>query len=302
MTRHINGHITLQEQRKAQFDEDLTRLYLHQGGIEKALTLSQLANMEQNRNQTNLIGLAMFYAIMSGAQTTHRTDSHQSDSVAQRYTAGVNAEAYAKTKSTVRGFLDRFADMHIDGLERRLTDFINVASDLSMQGVPYVGPPRHTSADILMACKEIVENNAVRIKLDNSLHSRVDMQLILFQEAARRLEGMEADGGSADAVARGSVFTASAKLIRNLHKIMWQWKWKYTFNTKQPQDYPPPSTRPLSKMDSFELSPSGIAPSFAFNADEPFMDGFFTDWDNWPHLGTADLSDLFTYDFDTANL
>ena len=59
--------------------------------------------------------------------------------------------------SSVHAFLDRFGDQHMDRLQRRLSDFINVASELRFHGVIYVGPPRHTNANILMACKEMVE-------------------------------------------------------------------------------------------------------------------------------------------------
>lgn len=32
------------------------------------------------------------------------------------------------------------------------------------------------------------------------------------------------------------------------------------------------------------------------------MNGFSTDWDTWPHLGPADIADLFNYNFDVGNL
>ena len=143
-----------------------------------------------------------------------------------REVAGKDWNDDLSRQSGVRSFLELFGDPHIEALEKRLTDFINVATDLRLHGIPFVGPSSETAEDVMMACKMIVENNAVRIKIDGRLSLRVDVQLILFQEAARRLEAMEASGDSPDAVARGSVFAASARLIRSLHKILWQWNRK----------------------------------------------------------------------------
>ena len=306
LAAHIEAHTRLKEQRKQHFDEGLSRFFLSQGRTEEALSLSQLANTEPNQGLTNVIGLAMFYAIMAGAHNMQGMTKSKHNSMAELsryYTERVN-EAASSTieQSPSYAFLDRFGDMHMDGLERRLTDFINVASDLYLDGIRYIGPPRHTTSNVLMACKEIVENNAVRIRIDGSLHSRIDMQLILFQEAARRLEAMEADGGSADAVARGSVFTASGKLVRNLHRIMWQWKRSYAMQTKQPPGQQPVSNDNLVSSNILGILPSNAGPGFGFNPDDPLADGFFTDWDNWPQLGPTDLSNIFTYDFDIGNI
>lgn len=204
---HIENYKVLQHNRKKHFDEGVTALYVSQGQTDEALALSQIITAESGNGLTNVTGLVMFYAIISGARTANSGTKHEHTSLAElskRYNERINAEAANRDNSTVFAFLNLYGDQHMDGLERRLTEFINISSDVRLQGVPYVGPPRQTAADILMACKEMVENNAVRIKKDNALHSRTDMQLILLQEAARRLEAMEADGGSADAVARGS--------------------------------------------------------------------------------------------------
>ena len=293
---HVEAYRNLQIRRKKHFDESVTALYLNQGQTEEALALSQIVASEQGAGHTNLTGLVMFYAIISGARTASAGGKRENTSLAELskyYNERVNAEAADKDNSAVFAFLNLFGDQHMDGLERRLTEFINIASDIRVRGVPYVGPPRHTAADILMTCKEIVENNAVRIKKDNALHSRTDMQLILLQEAARRLEKMEADGGSADAVARGSVFTASAKLVRNLHRIMWQWKRDYTIK--------PPNQKATIKESTYMPVPHNLVPDMA-SLDDPFASGFFTNWDNWPQLGPTELSNLFTYDFDVGNI
>lgn len=293
---HVENYKVVQHQRKQRFDEGLNALFISQGETEEALAMSQIFAAESGNGLTNLTGLVMFYSIISGARTGLAGAKHEHTSLAElskRYNERVNAEAANRDNSTVFAFLNLYGDQHMDGLERRLTEFINISSDLRLHGVPFVGPPRHTAADILMACKEIVENNAVRIKKDNALHSRTDMQLILLQEAARRLEAMEADGGSADAVARGSVFTAAAKLIRNLHRIMWQWKREYTI--KQPGQ---PSQGPVFSANTLTPLIPSLAPEVSF--DDPFANGYFNNWENWPQLGPTELTNLFTYDFDVG--
>ena len=295
---HIDVYKALQVTRKKHFDEGLNVFYLSQGQSEEALALSQIVASEQGSGQTNVIGLVMFYVIMNGARKAGGKAKRENTSLAELskfYNERINAEAADRDNSTVFAFLNLFGDQHMDGLERRLTEFINISSDVRLNGVPFVGPPRHTAADILLACKEVVENNAVRIKKDNALHSRTDMQLILLQEAARRLEAMESDGGSSDAVARGSVFTASAKLVRNLHRVMWQWKREYTI--KQPGL---PSQNPIMNEPSMLTPLTHLGPELNF--DDPFANDLFNHWENWPQLGPTELSNLFTYDFDVGNL
>ena len=298
LQEHVEAYKHLQLMRKRSFDEGLTTLYVDQGQTEEALALSQIFALESGSGQTNVTGLVMFYAIISGARTATGV-KHEHTSLAELskyYNESINAQAANRDNSTVFAFLNLYGDQHMDGLERRLTEFINISSDVRLHGVPFVGPPRHTAADILMACKEIVENNAVRIKKDNALHSRTDMQLILLQEAARRLEAMEVDGGSADAVATGSVFTAAAKLIRNLHRIMWQWKREYTI--KQPNQH---GQGPVfDGATTLTPLPQILAPDVSF--DDIFANGHFNNWENWPQLGPTELTNLFTYDFDVGNI
>ncbi|KAH7057100.1 hypothetical protein B0J12DRAFT_653428 [Macrophomina phaseolina] len=71
----------------------------------------------------------------------------------------------------------------------------------------YGGPVRQLAAEMLFRCKDVVENTAARLKGWGALHEHVDTQLVLFQECAGRLEGME-------------VGAASARLTGSLHQII----------------------------------------------------------------------------------
>lgn len=217
--------------------------------------------------------------------------------LSKHYTERINQEAtknVLQEKTEAGMFLEQYGDLHLDALEKRLSDFISAASDVSLRGVRFVGPSRHTSSNVLLACKEILENNAARIKLDGGLHSRVDMQLILMENAARRLESMEADGGSPEAVASGSVLTVCAKLIRSLYRVMWEWKRNYAVQkTQLCADQQQAAEAPFADA----AAPSW--PPFPAPSEDYLTSDFFTDWDAWPPLGPADMSSLFTFDIDT---
>lgn len=109
---------------------------------------------------------------------------------------------------------------------------------------------------------------------------------------------MEVDGGSAEAIARGSMFTAAAKLIRSLHRILSQWKRSQLI--KQPAvsasassavrvQVPTPAGSDSTHLPTSEtfMEPSGL-----------FPDDFFADWDNWPQLNAAELAYSFPFDYD----
>ena len=292
----VNEHAVLREQRKKYFVQGLSQLFYSHGRTEEALALSQLSDMELNQGRTNVIGLALFFAIVSGGKTSGKSkDGHnRMVHLSKYYTEALNREISNTDGSDVLDFLSQFGDAHIEGLERRLTDFINAASDVQLNDISFVGPPRHTTSNILLACKEIAENNAVRIRLDGELHCRVDMQLILFQEAARKLEAMEADGTTQEAVASGSIFAASAKLIRSLHRIMSQWKRNYISKQQVPQDLQSLESSDRNTPASYN-TPLPTYPS-VFDTSALSAEHFFNDWENWPQLDATELSGMFTYD------
>lgn len=305
LASHIHSLNESQQRRRADLERHLQSYYGNQAR-EKSLALSQLHVMDQGVAQADAIGLACFLAVMSTSLAA--TAGGPTFDLNKYYTECINAEVAGKDwsdnlsrQSGVRSFLKLFGDPHIEALEKRLTDFINVATDLRLHGIPFVGPSSETAEDVMMACKMIVENNAVRIKIDGKLSIRIDVHLILFQEAARRLEAMEAGGDSPDAVARGSVFAASAKLIRSLHKILWTWKRSYQ---KETPDMTARSAeinlQPEVGVSQQETFTQMYAPTVG--TDDYFADGIFTDWTNWPQLDAAELTNMFNYDFDPNNI
>ena len=305
LSEHIAAHVEMRIQRRKVFDDGLTRFFFSQGRTEEGLALSQLISIEQGQGYSSVIGLAMFYAVMAGSHSMHpngKMKGHPLAQISQFWSERISQEANQVERSETGMFLEQYGDMHIEALERRLTDFINASTDVSLNGIPFVGPARHTSANILLACKEILENNAVRIKFDGTLYERVDMQLILFENAARHLEGMEADGGSPEAVARGSVFTACAKLIRSLYRIMWQWKRSYALGPTKLKGQQPASRTTSSVYTGADGQAQNPFPLFNMGLDDFSTEGLFSDWDNWPQFVGADMSSMFTFDSDTNNV
>lgn len=321
LSAHIEAHSSLRSRRRKSFDEGLTRFFFKENRTQEGLALSQLIEIEQGQGFSNIIGLAIFYTVISGSSTAGIANKHHATALGQYYTESINHQvnlALRQERSDTGDFMEKYGDRHITALEKRLTDFIHASTDVTLNGIPFVGPPRRTSTNILLVCKEILENNAVRIKLDGALHSRVSMQLILFENAARCLENMEADGGSPDAVARGSVFTACAKLIRSLHRIMWQWKRNYAAG-----GHPKHACRPYATCDATCPQPTtsegGSSADMCMNGLNgyalnpwPQVDmgiggqgeagGIFSDWDLWPQLGLTEMSSLFPFDIDAGNL
>jgi hypothetical protein len=72
---------------------------------------------------------------------------------------------------------------------------------------------------------------------------------------------------------------------------MWQWKRDYTIK--------PPNQQATIKESTYMPMPHNLVPDVV-SFDDPFVSGFFTNWDNWPQLGPTELSNLFTYDFDVG--
>jgi len=301
LSSHIQAHVELRIQRRKDYDHGLLRFFFDQGRTEEGLALSQLITTEQGQGYSSVIGLAMFYAIMQGSQPFEGNSldggQHPMAQLSKFWTERVNHEAAIVAldgRTEASDFLEQYGEMHIEALEKRLTDFINAATDVSLQGVPFIGPPRHTSTNVLMACKEILENNAVRIKIDGYLHPRVDIQLILFENAARRLESMEADGGTPEAVAHGSVLTACAKLIRSLYRIMGQWKRSYAIEKASLQK----QQQGCSNTQVANPPAGSMWPPFGPGIDDFLTDGLFTDWDAWAQFAPVDMSSL---PFDAQN-
>lgn len=118
--------------------------------------------------------------------------------------------------------------------------------------------------------------------------------MILFHECARRLENMSSSAGTEEATGQGCILTATAKLIRSLHRILQGFKRSLLSGhrrstSESTKANPAPGTEP-SEADrrTLENTTSGSS-----GWDSLLHDDVFADWDNWPQFDAFDFTDLF---------
>lgn len=183
-------------------------------------------------------------------------------------------------------FLTRFGGANFINFEHILQSFVDVARDLSMDGVPFFPPPRSAALDILSWCRQIVENNAARKRGGIGLSPTVKRQLELFESCAQRLEAMGASstGNIKDAFANGCLFAASARLIRCLHDIVVRWK----------SAEPAAADVSAAVSTQSDVSEAMYTPASFDSASYLDFDALWKEWENWPQAEGMDFS------FDTA--
>ena len=136
--------------------------------------------------------------------------------------------------------------------------------------------------------------------LIGGINERIDVEMILFLEVARKLEAMSATAGTQEAMSKGCVLTATAKLVRSLHHILQGFKKTVVLNQR----------RSVSESSKQSVTPSSGSGGLENRLDEPAMaasgwdsiasDDLFTDWNNWPQFDAFDFSDLFGDAFNFA--
>ncbi|KAK3645683.1 hypothetical protein LTR56_003716 [Elasticomyces elasticus] len=295
----VHAHQAFSATQKARMDS----LIIQNFPAAEAMVVLQIAEMRRNILQTYLVGQALFFAIMAGVLDATKHASVQPDqalSIGDSIIAQLMAHQEGDPARTAhRRFMEQFGPSRVNDLEKILTDFITAADTLVLDGVQYVGQTRHTVGNILYTCKELVETNAAKLKGWGFLDERVDTQMILFVECARRLEGMSYEAGSEGAMARGCLFTATAKLVRSLHRILQGFKRALVLRGWQQQSLEGSEReRESSGVPSSEAGvvSEGVDVGGAAEGHDGNVEDQFADWDIWPHFNPFDpndFSDLF---------
>lgn len=129
------------------------------------------------------------------------------------------------TNLSIPVFLARFAPTRPADLCHQLKNYLK-ATTLTLNGFSWQGPSRETACCVLYLCKLLTEENAARMKGWQWLCEDVDTQLLLYEDAARMLTKMdiEVQEGEPTSLEQGSIYAASAKLIRSLATIVGKWK------------------------------------------------------------------------------
>ena len=285
---------------------------------ERMTAIIQSAELARHINLLNVTGSTLFFAVMHGAHAASnqkgiRLDQaiEVSENIIKQLTLHSEDDPH---RPPPRKFLETYGRDRADQLEKALSTFINMSSSLTLAGVPYVNTSRNTVAQLLAVCKDIVESNAARLKGWNGLHDRIDIQMILFVETARRLEGMSSAAGTREALGRGCHLTAGAKLIRSLHRILQDFKRSLmerqrrsasaATGAEKSQEVTPPIVTPPEDGEGETLAPAATTStdSGMGSWENVVMDDVFVDWDNWPQFDAMDFSDLFGEGFDWGQL
>lgn len=130
------------------------------------------------------------------------------------------------------------------------------------------------------------------------LHDRIDVQMILFLQLARSLEAMSASAGTPEALSRGCILTATAKLIRSLHRILQGFKKTAMMNQRRTTSVSANSSKqsvtPGSGVTTATTEAAPPAAQAGNAGGQDFLtDDLFANWENWPQFDPSDFSDLF---------
>ncbi|GKZ34302.1 hypothetical protein AbraIFM66950_004530 [Aspergillus brasiliensis] len=175
-----------------------------------------------------IFGLGLFYISVFKARTekdeSRRSTCIHPDEASQMGHTVINsmiATPDSERHSHFFNFLRHFGGRYPDKLQGILAKFMECAS-IKLGGNNYIAPVRPIIIEIVNQCKNIVENNLIRIKASGKLHPDFDKQLDLFKQCANALITMVAQSGnSPDAAFRsGCTYSASSKMLDGLWDLM----------------------------------------------------------------------------------
>ncbi|KAM0721091.1 hypothetical protein Q7P37_003377 [Cladosporium fusiforme] len=252
---------------------------------EEIAAIIQLRSADLNVSQVRIGGLCIFYGLMSGLRPPGINRDVTPDEAMQ-----VSSEIISNLKdkhdtltdpTSVAAFIAKYGDPRFSRQEQILQDFIKTADHFRLGGIAYIPPAVPTVSVLLFACREIVENNATRLKGWGGLHPNVDVHLLLLQDVAKRLEGMDRMGGGSDAIAEGSIYASGAKLIKSLCSIVAGWR--KTIAEQEVKD----AAERGAEAEAERAMPA------EFDGVEMFLSGqLFDDWEEWPQVEDLDFSEL----------
>lgn len=245
-----------------------------------AEAVSNVAILEGHVRHNNVSGYAMFLATLSGA------GANQESAVSKHIVDRLKSQP----SGPISSFLQRHGDRRTDDLAKILTGFCGLSSLESPRGATVLfQPPSAISlcAEIVYACKNIVEVNAAKLTGWSGLDDRLDLHLVAFTESASRLKCM-----------CSGLATASAGLVRSLHTILVNWRRQVNRRERQQQTVVLPSSsspHPARRQSLNTLSSSTgsataesdlsyVSPAGTNGSSSSPLDEFLVDWSSWPQL------------------
>ncbi|PPJ60424.1 hypothetical protein CBER1_07332 [Cercospora berteroae] len=208
-----------------------------ESNTELSLATVQLINARLHRSCCSIAGAAMFFVIMDGSHTPTNdasatappvvTTQHAletSDQIIDRLAGKTRIQQMNDLRTM---FLITYGERRMEDLEMLLVNFVATA-DLCIDGVPCVPPQRDSVCHVLFTCKDIMEENAARMKGWGGLHDRAAVQFMLMQNCAnllRNISRRERPGLETLRAAReGCLWAGTARLLESLVKLLAQWR------------------------------------------------------------------------------
>lgn len=134
-------------------------------------------------------------------------------------------KSYAAPDRQVNGYLvqylERFGGVYVLQMMDILERFIE-CSKMTLNGTNLRPPPRHIGMEIVVFCKNVVENNIVQIKASGHLGPAFQKQMDLFTECAERFASMSSSPELTveAAFAGGCLYAMCSKIISGLTGLM----------------------------------------------------------------------------------
>jgi hypothetical protein len=249
---------------------------------EEIEAIKRLRVTDLDSSHVRIAGLSIFCGLMSGLRPSETKELEITPDEAVQVSSEIINNLKTKhdtlnDPASIASFVAKYGDPRFARQEQTLKDFLCTADALRLNSMPYTPPAVPTVSSLLQVCREIVENNSTRLKGWGRMHPNADVHIILLQDVAKRLEGMDRMGGGSDAIAKGSIYAAGAKLIRSLSGIMATWR-----KTIIEQEFRDTATKGMeaSMLAEFE------------GVDTFLSDDFLNDWNEWPQAEDIDFSEL----------
>ena len=259
---------------------------------EEAKLIMQLQSADLNLSHVRIGGLALFYGLMSGLHPRPTRSQLEAREITPEDAMQVSSEIISSLKSkpfarqepgSMAAFLTQHGDPRFERLERWLRDFVSITR-IQLEGVPYHPPAVPTVSNVLFICREMVENNATRLKGWAGLHPNVDVHILLFQDVANSLLSISpVYEHQSEAVAKGCTFAAGARLVGSLGAILANWR----------QSIAAKQSKETAVANAKEIEASRIS-DFSQGEDFAALD----DWAQWPQAEDMDFATLFADEAD----
>lgn len=174
------------------------------------------------------VGLGFLYTSVLGVRPQEAPPKMSDADLSCDETIQLTSEvlkSYTAPNGQVNGYLvqylERFGGVYVLQMMDVLERFIE-CSKMKLNETELRPPPRHIGMEIVVFCKNLVENNVVQIKSTGRLRAAFQKQIHLFTECADRFAIMSSSPGLTveAAFAGGCVYAMCSKIISGLLGLM----------------------------------------------------------------------------------